>query len=85
MKNYKVYEFKSFTSNYIIYNINDKFTECSCKSYEFCKLDEKTCKHLQYFKQNKNSNLLKIVDQHKTIKFMILCILLWLIIILIFT
>ena len=68
IENYKVHAFKSFTKRKNKYTINNEFTECSCKSYEFCKLREKTCKHLQYFKKNKDSDLLKTVEPNKPIK-----------------
>ncbi len=29
----------------ILYNVNNKTFSCSCKSYKYCELEIKTCKH----------------------------------------
>jgi hypothetical protein len=45
------YIFKSLTSHQS-YLINKKLNKCSCPSYTFCTSSPKTCKHLEFIKNN---------------------------------
>jgi predicted nucleic acid-binding Zn finger protein len=56
----KKYILPSFTYEEDNYYINISLTECSCKSFEYCKSNPKTCKHLEHLKTNKN--ILKDLD-----------------------
>lgn len=50
----------SLTSKQDYHLVNFNLTICSCKSYEFCKKDIKTCKHLDYLKTIDNAELKNI-------------------------
>lgn len=50
----------SLTSKQDYHLVNFNLTICSCKSYEFCKKDIKTCKHLDHLKTIDNAELKNI-------------------------
>ena len=45
------YECDSFTNNNI-YFLDKDLLKCTCKSYQYCNLEIKTCKHLNLAKEN---------------------------------
>ena len=60
------YILRSLTNPYSdLYLINKTFTICSCRSYEFCKKEIKTCKHLNLIKEiEKNNRLYELPIYH---------------------
>ena len=68
IENYEIKVCKSLTKRNVKYVLNNSMTECSCKSYEFCKLSVKTCKHLQYYTKSQNIGKVKSVQPNKPIK-----------------
>ena len=65
IENYEYKVCKSFTQRKGKYILNSTLTHCSCKSYEFCKLSIKTCKHLQYFRKYSDSNKIETIQPNK--------------------
>ena len=56
------YIFKSFCSSQL-YLINKKLNKCTCMSYTFCTNNPKTCKHLEFIKNNNNINELDVFEK----------------------
>jgi hypothetical protein len=58
------FEVESETLEDVKYIINKNMTSCSCKSFEFCKLIPKTCKHIVMMK-NKDYDIIEEVEEHE--------------------
>jgi len=60
---------KSFTNNKSKYLLNEGLSSCTCKAYEFCKTEPKTCKHIKYYSNNHdNFEQLKSTKPNKSKK-----------------
>ena len=62
VQNKTYFEVESETLEGVNYIINENMTTCSCPSFEFCKSNPKTCKHLIMFK-NKNYEIVEYEEE----------------------
>jgi hypothetical protein len=61
----KYYICESFCEDNKYYLVDYIVTKCNCKSFEYCKKDIKTCKHLKYCTQNFDSLITVDLDINK--------------------